>query len=247
MVNNPESPIHEYPSSSAVRHRYQQDLDQLDEQIEQLGLVVTDAVGQSITVLERCDVRGAQVLIEGDSKIDAARHEIDGRAFLLLATQQPTAGDLRLVIASTSVSNELERIADYCAGIARLTLALAAEPPSEPHPTIRRMSAITRELLGRAMIAFRSRNEKAAAIVWARDDEVDHLYGAFFTEQIGVMAEHRKHVRRGTYLLAVAHNIERMADRVTNIAEAVAFLVTGDVASWRQQIEAGTIPNGIRG
>jgi phosphate transport system protein len=225
-----------------MRDRYHEQLDEVDLRLAELGDSVIQALTSSVEALDALDVTRAKALIEGDGQIDATRHEIDEQAFHLLATQQPTASDLRLLTAVSSVTGELERIADHCAGIAKLTLTMAGEPRGEPNPAIEKMAEITTDLLRGALGAFRGRDAEAAGIIWSRDDEVDELYQEFFRHQIEEMVNHRKRVRRGTYMLWVAHNIERVADRVTNIAEAVAFVTTGDVAAWREQIEAESVP-----
>lgn len=225
-----------------VRGHYVNQLAGLVADVEAMGNRVITTIRSSIDALEALDVRKAQEIIEADTAIDTNRHDIGEKAFLVLATQQPTAIDLRLVMAAGRVAEELERIADYCTGIAKLTLTMAAEPKGDTQPQIRPMTDITVELLSASLTAFADRDVEAAAAVWRRDDEVDDLYQEFFKFQIEDMLEHKRRVRRGTYMLWVAHNIERMADRVTNIAEAVAFLVTADVAAWRSQIEAETVP-----
>ena len=238
-----ESPIQDATQPRPLmRDRYHEQLDEVDRRLAELGDSVIEALTSSVEALDALDVTRAKALIEGDGQIDATRHEIDEQAFYLLATQQPTASDLRLLTAVSSVTGELERIADHCAGIAKLTLTMAGEPRGEPNPAIRKMAEITTDLLRGALGAFRGRDAGTAGNIWSRDDEVDDLYQEFFRHQIEEMVNHKKRVRRGTYMLWVAHNIERVADRVTNIAEAVAFVATGDVAAWREQIEAETVP-----
>src|SRR5205807_1609633 len=151
-----------------------------------------------------------------DSHVDDMRHDIDERAFLLIATQQPAASDLRVIMATWIVAGELERIADYCSGIAKLTLTMAQEPVEGTTDEVKAMSEVTRTLLDRALTAFRDRDVEAATQIWQEDDEVDDLYQEIFKRQIDDMARDRHHVRIGTYMLWVAHNVERMADRVTN-------------------------------
>jgi len=228
-----------------TREHYLGQLAGLASGVESMAARVVETIRASVDALEALDVASAKTIIEKDSEIDQARHEIDEQAFVVLATQQPTAIDLRLVMAAWRVGDELERIGDYCSGIAKLTLTMAGEPKGDAMPQIRAMSAITIELLEKAVQAFQDRDEAAAAAVWARDDEVDDLYQDFYRNQIDDMVNHRKRVRRGTYMLWVAHNIERMADRVTNIAEAVAFVATADVATWRSQIEAESVPSSL--
>jgi phosphate transport system protein len=225
-----------------TREHYLRQLAGLSSDVDDLGRRVIGTIRASIDALEALDVASAQRIIESDVEINASRHRIDETAFLVLATQQPTAIDLRVVMSASRVAGELERIADYSTGISKLTLTMAGEPKGDPTPQIRPMAEITIELLGEALVAFRDGDLEAAGAVWRRDDEVDDLYEEFFRFQIDDMVEHKKRVRRGTYMLWVAHNLERMSDRVTNIAETVAFVVTADVASWRSQIEAETIP-----
>lgn len=226
-----------------TREHYFSLLEKLDASVDEMGQLVLTTIAASIEALETLDVIRAKDLIEADSHIDAMRHEIEEQAFLVIATQQPAASDLRLVTASSAVASELERIGDYCSGIAKLTLTMAGEPGGEPSQGVKSMSVITRELLRRALQAFRTRDVQTASAIWSRDDEVDDLYQKFFLAQIDEMVNHKKRVRRGTYMLWVAHNVERMADRVTNIAEAVAFVATGDVPSFREQIKAQSVPS----
>lgn len=225
-----------------TREHYLAQLKALDDGVANLGRLVIDAIENSIAALEGLDVARAKELIAADSDIDRARRQIEEQAYHVLATQQPTAIDLRLVTGSSTVASELERIGDYCTGIAKLTLTMAGEPVAEVNPQIRAMSTTTLGLLETALRAFAQRDVVAAAETWKRDDEVDEMYQEFFRFQIDEMVNHRRNVRPGTYMLWVAHNIERMADRVTNIAETIAFIVTADITSWRKSIEAASVP-----
>jgi phosphate transport system protein len=225
-----------------VRTRFHEQLDQLVRVVNDMGEKVAQAIQTSVEALEALDVVRAQELIQNDNQLDALRIEIERQAFLLLATQQPTAVDLRIVTSTTSVAAEVERIGDYCAGIAKLTLTMAAEPKGEPSETIRAMANLTSDSLRQAIGAYTSRDVETAKTIWSRDDEIDDLYRDFFRHQIEEMVHHKKRVRRGTYMLWIAHNIERMADRVTNIAEAVAFVATGDLGAWRSDLEAESVP-----
>jgi phosphate transport system protein len=225
-----------------TREHYDALLKQLDEHIIQMGELVADTIGRCIDALENRDVDLAQRLIAGDSRIDENRYDVENRAIVLIATQQPMAGDLRLVAAVLTIATELERIGDYCEGIAALTLRMAADPVEGSLTEIRAMADITQQLLRQALDAFRARDVDAAAEVWMQDERIDDLYEEVFRELLTEMSGHRSSIRRGTYLLWVAHNIERMADRVTNIAERVAFVVTGDVAAFRDRLRAEMLP-----
>jgi phosphate transport system protein len=232
-----------------TREHYDALLKQLDAQVVQMGELVADTIGRCVDALENHDVETAQRLIAADSRIDENRYDVEKQAIVLIATQQPMAGDLRLVAAVLTIATELERIGDYCEGIAALTLRMAAESPASQIEVeagslneIRAMAVITQQLLRQALEAFDNRDVEAAGEVWMQDERVDALYEEVFRELLAEMTSNRTSIRRGTYLLWVAHNIERMADRVTNIAERVAFVVTGDVAGFRDRLRAQMLP-----
>ena len=232
-------PVHE---TIMTREHYLNLLRELDDAILDMGDSVAITIASCIEALEQRDIVRAKQLIEADSRIDAERYGIENQALLLIATQQPLASDLRTIVSILTIATELERIGDYCEGIAKLTLRMAAEPELGPLSDIRSMSQITQRLMGQSLEAYRNRDVEAAGKVWMQDDEVDALYEQVFREIIAEMAADPNTVRRGTYLLWVAHNLERMADRVTNIAERVAFVVTGDLATFRNALSAQTLP-----
>jgi phosphate transport system protein len=225
-----------------TREHYELLLRELDSQVLELGETVASTISQSIDALENLDVDLAQQLIEADGQIDQRRYDIESQALLLIATQQPMAGDLRTVTAILTIATELERMGDYCEGIAKLTLRTASEPVAIPVTDVRAMALLTQRLLVTALEAYRDRDVNAAGVVWARDDEVDALYEQVFRSMIAGMIADRSTIRSRTYMMWVAHNIERMADRVTNIAERIAFVVTGDVAAFRDIQRSQTIP-----
>ena len=225
-----------------TRERYDEELHRLDEQIMEMGSRVGETIAACIAALDRLDVDTAQRLIEADSYIDAMRYDLEGKALLLIATQQPLAGDLRIITSILTIATELERIGDYCEGIAKITLRMAAEPVPGPLSDINTMADITQQLLQQSLQAYRNRDVEAAGEVWLQDDRVDELYERVFRRMLLEMVEDKATVRRGTYVLWVAHNLERMADRVTNIAERVAFVVTGEVGTFRDHLRAQTLP-----
>lgn len=226
-----------------TREHYDAMLQRLDDQVLDLGELVASTIESCVNALDTKDAAAAQHLIEADNLIDDKRYEIERAALFLIATQQPLAGDLRNIAAILTIATELERIGDYCEGIAKLSMRMAAETIDAPMADIRAMSTITERLLRRALHAFKDRDLEAAGTVWSQDDEVDSLYGDVFQKLLAKMVEDRETVRGGTYLIWVAHNIERMADRVTNIAERVAFVVTGDVGAFREYRRAQSFPS----
>ena len=225
-----------------TREHYNDLLRQLDEQTCALGDLVVQTIRECVITLDALDAGRAQALIDADTRIDELRHAIESQVVLLLATQQPMAGDLRLLVSMLSISTELERIGDYCEGNAKLVLRMAAEPVNGSLNDIRTMAQVTEELLLQTLQAFRLRDVELAGEVWLRDDEVDALYQQVFRRVLLEMVTDRATVRVGTYLLWVAHNFERMADRVTNIAEQVAFAVTGDVGVFRERLRSQSVP-----
>ncbi|HEX8919349.1 MAG TPA: phosphate signaling complex protein PhoU [Chloroflexota bacterium] len=225
-----------------TRERYDEMLRELDSRVLLMGDLVVRSVDQSICALEVRDVAEARRLIEADNEIDNNRHDIENQALLLIATQQPLAKDLRMIASILTIATELERIGDYCEGIAKLTLRMASDEVVGSLSEIQTMATVTTRLLKQVLEAYRDRNLKVAGEVWKQDDAIDEMYERIFRNLIGAMAADPKTVRENTYLLWIAHNVERMADRVTNIAERVAFVVTGDVATFRQELEAQTLP-----
>ncbi|HCG01201.1 MAG TPA: phosphate transport system regulatory protein PhoU [Chloroflexi bacterium] len=225
-----------------TREHYDALLKELDGQLLEMGESVAQTIAQCVDTLESLDVDSAQQLIEADNQIDQKRYDIENQALVLIATQQPLAGDLRVVAAILTIATELERIGDYCEGIAELTLRMAAEPVAITGTDVRSMALITQTLLRQSLEAYRDRNVEMAGEVWTEDDNVDDLYEQVFRSMIAGMIADRSTIRSRTYLLWVAHNIERMADRVTNIAERVAFVVTGDVATFRDRLRSQTVP-----
>jgi len=145
----------------------------------------------------------------------------------LIATQQPMASDLRIITAILNITTELERIGDYAVGIARIVIYIGDEPPLKPLIDIPRMADLTVDMLSRSMDAFINRDIEAAKKIVNEDDLVDNLYDQVFRELLTIMAEDPKTITRATRLMWTAHNLERAADRVTNICERVVFIVTG--------------------
>jgi phosphate transport system protein len=230
-----------------TREHYLQELGRLDQSVRTLGELVLHAATSSIRSLERMDVSRARDIVEEDSRIDTMRHDIEREAFVLIATQQPAATDLRAILGSWMIASELERIADYCAGIAKLTLTISQETQANELPSmvssIANMSTLTVDLLDQSLKAFHNRDLALATETWKADDRVDDQYAEIFRQTVDEMVQHKSHIRTGTYLLWVAHNIERIADRVTNIAEIVAFVDTGNVPNFREQNLSETVPN----
>jgi len=210
-----------------IRTVFHKKLREIQDDILAMGSMVKKAISRSIEALKKRDLTLAQQVIADDLKINEKRFDIEEKCIQLMATQQPMASDLHIIICVLNVITELERIGDYAEGIAKIVVMIGDEPPLKPLIDLPRMAEKTEEMLGRSLDAFVNRDAEAARQITAEDDEVDNLYDQVFRELLTFMAEDPKTITRATRLIWVAHNLERSADRVTNICERVVFVVTG--------------------
>jgi phosphate transport system protein len=212
-----------------MREIFERDLQKLQDDILVLGSMVEDALMESINILKKRDKAGSHRLIEADRRINEKRFTIEHNTLTLIATQQPMAGDLRTLAAILEIATELERIGDYAKGIANINLMIGDEPLVKPLIDIPRMAEKARDMLHRALDAFVKRNVELAKLIPAEDDEVDDLYNQVYRELITLIMSNPHNIDQSTYLLWVAHNLERTGDRVVNICERVIFTVTGEM------------------
>jgi phosphate transport system protein len=210
-----------------MRAAFHKKLREIQDDVLAMGSMVNKATLRSIDALKNRDLELAHQIITDDQKINGKRFEIEEKCIQLIATQQPMASDLRTIIAILSITTEIERIGDYAVGIARIVILIGDEPPLKPLVDIPRMAEQTVDMLQRSLNALLNRDAEAARKIAAEDDLVDHLYDQIFRELITFMAEDSKTITRATRLIWTAHNLERAADRVTNICERVVFIVTG--------------------
>ena len=209
------------------RATFEKELRWLQDEMLLLASMVDDAIGGSVDALRHLDAARANEIVQGDRAINARRFGIEEAAVTAIATQQPMARDLRTILAVLHISVELERIGDYAAGIARIVLMHGDQELLKPLIDIPRMADIGRSMLRGALDAFVQQDIELARAVAARDDEVDALYDQIYHELLIYMLQDPRTIDRATWLLWVAHNLERIADRTTNICERVLFLVTG--------------------
>ena len=202
-------------------------LGQLQQEVISLAEIVDKATMRSVEALKQRDLTESQQLVREDDYIDQKRYEIEERCIDLIATQQPMAGDLRAIIALLHITVELERMGDYAEGIAKISLLMGDEPPLKPLIDIPRMAEKATLMLRNSMDSLISRDIVKANQVLRDDDEVDLLYDQVYRELLIFMLQDPQTIQRATYLLWAAHDLERIADRATNIAERVIFLVTG--------------------
>ena len=212
-------------------------LGQLQQEVISLAEIVDKATMRSVEALKQRDLTESQQLVQEDDYIDQKRYEIEDRCVDLIATQQPMAGDLRAIIALLHITVELERIGDYAEGIAKISLLMGDEPPLKPLIDIPRMAQKATAMLRNSMDSLVSRDTIKANQVLKDDDEVDLLYDQVYRELLVFMLQNPQTIQRATYLLWAAHDLERIADRATNIAERVIFLVTGKMVESNKSTE----------
>jgi len=192
-----------------------------------MGEMVFDAIHRSVEALKNLDAETARQIITNDAQVDRKRWQLEDRCVDLIATQQPVASDLREIIATLSIVRDLERIGDYAEGIGKIVLMHGDEPLVKPLTHLPVMAEKAVGMLRRSLEAFVQRDAKAARLICDEDDAVDKLYDQAYHDLIGYMIKDPSVITRATYLIWAAHNIERIADRATNIAESVVYLVTG--------------------
>ncbi len=210
-----------------VRADFDRHLRMLQSDLLILGSMAEKSIAKALDALRRRDLEASRQVILEDDVIDMKRFQLEDQCLELIATQQPMAGDLRSIISILHISVELERVGDYAEGIAKISLMMGDEPPMKPLIDIPRMSEMALDMLRRSLDALVHRDTVAALGVCHDDDDVDALYNQVYQELVFFMIQDPKTIQRATYLLWVAHDLERVADRATNIAERVIFLVTG--------------------
>lgn len=212
-----------------TREAYRRELQQLHDEVLILGSMVDKAIDRAIQSLVRRDSETARQVIAEDRAVNSKRFEIEDQAVRLIATQQPMASDLRAIIAVLNIIVDLERIGDHAEGIAKITLMHEDKPLVKPLIDIPRMAEKGRDMLRRALDAFIAHDAAAAVAIAREDDEVDALYDQIYRELLTYMIADPHTIDRATWLLWVGHNLERIADRVTNICERVVFEATGQM------------------
>ncbi len=211
------------------RQAYQLELQNLHDQALLLGSMVDKAVARSMDSLVQRDFALARQVIDEDAAVNQKRYQIEEQAIQLIATQQPMASDLRSIIAILNIVVDLERIGDYAAGIAKITLMHGDKPILKRLIDIPRMADLGRDMLRRALDAFVLLDVDAARAIATEDDVVDALYDQVYRELLTYMIADPAAIDRATWLLWVGHNLERIADRVTNICERIIYKATGEL------------------
>ena len=212
-----------------TRESFDHDLKKLQDELLTLGAMVEDSLVASVDILKQQNLAEAQRLIAYDAEINQRRYKIEETTLRLIATQQPMAGDMRTLAAVLEIVTELERMGDYAKGIAKICLLIGEQPFIKPLVDVPLMAQKVRLMLHDALDAFIRRDVELARRIPTEDDEVDDLYNQVYRELLMLIMANPHNIDQATYLLWVAHNLERAADRVTNICERVNFTVTGEL------------------
>jgi len=226
-----------------LRKTFETEIQQVKDDVLVLGSMVEQAILNTVESLKKRDLKAAEQILRSDLLINTKRFEIENKLMILIATQQPMAHDLRLLASCMEIISELERMGDYAKGIANINLRMGNEPLLKPLIDIPRMAQIGADMLHRALSAFVNEDVETAKKIPVEDDEVDALYNQVYRELMTFVIQDPTTIERANWLLWVAHNLERVADRVTNICERTIFIATGEMAEikstddefWEQQ------------
>ena len=216
-------------TTSSIRSALDREENRVKSDLLRLGSMVESAIDRSIVALKQHDGSLAQQIIDDDKLINDLRYRVEDECLTVIATQQPAAHDLRIIVAATHVAVELERMADHAAGIASITLRMLDQPLLKPLIDMPIMATIVKEMTRAGLDSFMNSDVALARKTIARDDEVDQMYQQIFRELLTYMLEEPKNISRATFLLWVAHNLERIGDRATNLCERTIFVSTGQM------------------
>ncbi len=214
-------------TTSSIRSALDREESRIKDDLLRMGSMVETAIDRAIAALKQRDGQLAQQVIDDDKLINQLRYRVEDECLTVIATQQPAAHDLRIIVAATHVAVELERMADHAEGIAKITLRMVDQPLLKPLIDLPIMANIVKEMTRSALDSFMRTDVELARQTIIRDDEVDQMYQQVFRELLTYMLEDPKTISRATFLLWVAHNLERIGDRATNLCERTIFVATG--------------------
>jgi phosphate transport system protein len=212
-----------------LRKTFETEIKQVKDDILVLGSMVEQAIIESVAALKKRDIKASEQILANDRVINRKRFDIENELMVLIATQQPMAHDLRLLASIMEINSELERMGDYAKGIANINIRMGDAPLLKPLIDVPRMAEKGADMLHRALTAFINEDIETARKIPVEDDEVDALYNQVYRELMTFVIADPKTIERANWLLWTAHNLERFADRVTNICERTVFIVTGEL------------------
>ncbi len=214
---------------TSARAHFDKALQRLHENVLQLGSLARRAVANGLAALIEGDAELAREVIAADVAINRLRYDIEFECYSLLVTEQPVASDMRAIVAALTVVGDLERIADHGKKIARTYLRLLADPRPMDLGEIPALAELSLTMLDRTLAAFATHDVATAEAVCRSDDQADAQYKQVFNAIVAAMVEDPRRISAGTHMLQIAHELERVADRATNVAERVIYTVTGDL------------------
>lgn len=214
---------------------FDRELQQLQDRLLALGSEVAQNVVDAAGALQRRDDEDCRRLIRGDEQVNQSQIAIEHDSLTLIATQQPIARDLRFIAAVIAIAGELERINDYAKGIAKINLLIGEDPLLAPAVALPPMAAKASDMLRRSLDAFIAQDVERAYAIHEEDDEVDALYNQIYRALLDEIVANGDVMDQATHLLWAAHNLERTADRVSNICERVVFMVTGELVEMPEE------------
>jgi phosphate transport system protein len=212
-----------------MRESFEKHIKELNQEVVEMSEMVAAATSRSVKALADLDIAEAKKIIDEDQLINTKRWEIEEKCINLIALQQPVATDLREIIAVLNIITELERMGDYAEGIAKIAIILGGEPLIRPLIFLPEMAEKAVNMLKRSMQALVDRDAKAAHAICNEDDEIDKLYDEAYHDLLMRMIKDPRVISKATPLIWASHNLERIADRVTNICERIIFLATGSM------------------
>jgi phosphate transport system protein len=212
-----------------LRKTFEHEIQHLKDEIILMGSMVEQSLLDSVEALKKRDVEASREIVQRDNVVNEKRFHLENEVMIIIATQQPMARDLRVLASILEVISELERMGDYAKGIGVINVRMGSEALLKPLVDIPRMAEIGTSMLHRALAAFVNEDVETARVIPQEDDMVDELYIQIYRELMTYIMADPKNIERANWLLWVAHNLERFADRVTNICERTIFIVTGEL------------------
>jgi phosphate transport system protein len=210
-----------------MKRPFLSELDELQQRLLEMGGLVEFAIHRSVRSLIDRDASSAQLIWDNEKRINAMEIEIDELATRILALHQPVARDLRFLTAAIKINSDLERMGDLAINIIQRSISLCSQPPVKPLIDIPLMSRLVESMVRRSLDAFVKRDADLAREVLLADDEVDDLKNSVYQSLIGFMETDQSGIHPSVDLIFIAHNLERIGDHATNVAEDVLFLVNG--------------------
>lgn len=219
------------------------DLSTIQDAVLRMGGLLNGAMQRAMKAIQDLDEEKARQIVADDQHINDLRFEVESIAQASIARQQPAAGDLRRIVAAMNIILDLERMGDHAAGIAKTVLRMREQQSTlEPPPGLMRMYELARSMLTEVLQVYANGDAAQAKSIAAQDDDIDEQYKSLFAELLNAMAEDTDESERALYLLFAGHNLERIADRVTNIAERVVFMQSGEMEELNVE---STEPEGV--